>query len=440
MNDEFLQSLRRDPPPQFARRLKQKLQSQETRRSWSWRSRTLLLLIAGSVFAGGLFVFKKHSDEPPPVAQSHAQVAPPASTISEVPAPPKPATQIRAAAAPTIPDQPPQAEPTQSRPVASVATSPLTDALVRSYLASRQRPQTAEPRIQTLEADAAFTALCAAGNDRQFDLIVTSRRIDQAEFTTCRNNGAGRIIESKLGYQALVLASARHSAPVKLAVGDVYLAVAQQIPDAADLSRIIANTNFTWDQVNNKLAYRAISVFGPMRDTPLRLLFEKLLLEPGCNAQRTIEALQFTAPDHHAELCHTVRDDRLYSAVEQTSNLIPQSLWADPHGFVLVDYPFYLENRSQLSDSAVEGPEPSLATFADGTYPLARPIYLYADETRIGRTAEVFEQLQSLQRSRLSVPNRFGFVRLDEQETLRHWRLKPPLSVSDLVPQRSVPR
>lgn len=437
MNDEFLQSLRRDPPPRFARRLKRQLQSQEARRSWSLR--TLLFVIAGSAFAAGMFFFEKQSDEQPQVAQSHTEVATATSTISALPAAPKAPTQIPAAAAPSPADPTPSTEPIHSRPVANIATSPLTDALVRSFLASRQRPQSDAPRIQTLEPDAAFTALCAPGKDRQLDLIVTSRRISHAEFMNCRDNGVGRMIELKLGYQALVLASARHSAPVQLSVGDVYLAVAKQIPDAADLSRSIANTNFTWDQVNNKLAYRPIAVFGPMRDTPLRLLFETLLLEPGCNAQRTSEAPQFTAPEHHAELCHAVRDDRLYAEVEQTANLIPQSLWADPHGFVLVDYPFYLENKSQLSASAMAGPEPSLATFADGTYPLARPIYLYADDTRIGRIADVFEPLQSLQRFGLWVPNRFGFVRLDEQETPRHWRLKPPLTASDLVPQRSVP-
>jgi phosphate transport system substrate-binding protein len=440
MNDQFLHSLRRDPPPVFARRLKQKLQSQQTRRSWSLGSRILLLLMFGSAFAGGTFVFQRYSAGNSQPSQAHAQMAPETPTISPPPPQPRHAPNDPAPDASGTPNKTASGESRRSRPAGAIATSPLAQALVGQMLTD-QRRESAAPEIQTLEADAAFTSLCAPGNDRPFDLIVTSRRITHAEFMNCRNNGVNRIIEAKLGYQVLVLTSARDSLFMKLSAGDVYLALARQIPDPVDLSRLIMNTNSTWDQVNDNFTYRPIAVFGPMRDTPLRSLFENLLLDPGCNAQQTIKALLLTAPDRHAELCHALRDDRLYSEVEQTANLIPQQLWADPHGFVLVDYQFYLQNKAQLGGSALEGPEPSSATLADGTYPLARPIYLYADETRVGRMAGAFDQLHSLRRFGLSGPNPHGFVRLPEEKTEpASWRRKSPLAESDLVPERSAPR
>ena len=481
MNDEFLKALRRDPPPQFARRLKQQLQAQDAqaqRRSWSLRTRTLVFLIVGSAFAGGMLVLEKQSSENAEPAQPQTQIAaakPDSATyrprslgpgfvpegngatafdidsarestgspaITDAPTPSEAATESPAAAAPSIPEQATPGGLIRSQPAARIAVSPLTDALVRSAL-NRQPPYKsgAAPRIQTLGADAAFAALCAPGNARQFDMVVASRRLAHAEFMTCRRHGVDRIIESKLGYQALVLTSVRDSRPMKLSASDVYLAVANKIPDPLEPARFIDNSNVTWDQVDGKLEYRPIALFGPARATPLHRLFEAVLLEPGCNAQRSIERLRIADPELHTELCHTVRGDRLYSEVEQTASLVPQNLWADPNAFVLVDYEFYRENRGQLAASALEGPEPSIATFADGTYPLVRPIYLYVDLTHLARVTEAYNVMRNLQLLERFARGGSGFVGLDEEEA-KQQRSRPTqtLSESDLIPERSVPR
>ncbi|GFE90143.1 substrate-binding domain-containing protein [Steroidobacter agaridevorans] len=483
MHDEFLKALRRDPPPQFARRLKQQLQAQDAeakRRSWSRRTRALVFLIVGSAFASGMLVLERQSSEKSEPAQSQAQTQmaaaksdstayrprslgpgfvpegngatpfdndnshEPAGSPANMgfPAQPGSTTEGPAAAAPSTPEQTTQGGLIRSQPPARIAVSPLTDALVLSVLARRPPGKLgAEPRTQTIEADAAFAGLCAPGNARQFDMVVASRRIAHAEFATCRRNGIDRIIESKLGYQALVLTGGRDSTPMKLSASDVYLAIARKIPDPLEPARFIDNPNITWDQIDGKLEYRPIALFGPARATPLHRLFAAALLERGCNAQRSIERLRLADPDLHADLCHTVRDDRLYSEVEQTASLIPQNLWADPNAFVLVDYEFYRENRGQLSVSALEGPEPSTAAFADGTYPLARPIYLYVNLTHLTRVVDAYGLMRELQSMERYARGDSGFVRLDEQDAQQQ-RSRPTqtLSESDLIPERSVPR
>lgn len=469
MNDDFLKALRHDPRPRFARQLKQKLQAQEAqskRRTWSLR--TLLFLIVGSAFASGMLVLERRHSENLAAASSPAKVA----TASPAPAgyrprylgpgfvpegngtasqgfsdsrpsagspannvlsnQPRQTTQRAAGVVSSTPEQTTSGGLIGARAALSIAISPLADGLIRGVLNQQTYKKSATPRLRTMAESGAFSGFCAEGDDRQFDMVVSSRRIGYAEFMNCRRNGVNRIIESKLGYQALVLTTTADSVSLKLSASDVYLAVARQIPDPADLTRLINNTNFTWDQIDSKFAYRPITVFGPMRDTPLRLLFETLLLEPGCNAQRTIEPLKITAPDRYAELCHSLRDDRLYSEFEQPASLIP-NLWSAPHGFVLVEYRSYLDNQAQLAGSALEGPDPSHATFADGSYPLARPIYVYVDETRMDRAVEIYDVLQDVRSFGLYVPIRTGFVRLDEREVDREpRRRKPPLTESDL--------
>ncbi|WP_157995459.1 substrate-binding domain-containing protein [Peristeroidobacter soli] len=420
MNDEFLTSLRRQPPAQFSRELKRKLQAQDAqqqRRFWPRRFKTLLLLIAGPALATGIFIFER---SPPAAAPPTTLATEPRQTLAApTDTSPAPQEQQPPAAAPeqTLPVEAPPA-----RPAVKIATSPQARGFIQTVVDGLQpRSSNLRPQLQEMEAGAAFAALCSPESVRQVDIVISSRRITREEFMTCRRHGGGNVTESKAGYQALVLTGARDSRPMKLTARDVYLALARQVPDQI-YGTSIDNPNITWDQVNRKLPYRPIKVLGPASYLPLRQLFENLLLDAGCN-------LAPAQPD----VCHALRIDGVYAEVEQSATLIPQYLWTDPNALVLVDYEFYRDNRSQLAGSALEGPEPSSATLADGTYSLARPIYVYTDVGRIGRAADGPNIMQSLLSPRLPNPNQYGFVRIDERERKNPWH---PLSESDLIPQK----
>lgn len=283
-----------------------------------------------------------------------------------------------------------------------------------------------------METDDAVVALCAPSDTRQFDMIVTSRRMTSVELGRCQDNGGKNIVESKLGYQALVLTSARGSAPMKLTPSDVYLAIAKLIPDPVQPELFIPNPNVTWDQFS-KLEYRPIMVFGPARETPRWTAFEILLLEPGCDAHRAIRAVRASDPERHAELCHSLRTDRTYVEVEQNALLIPRYLWSDPNPFVLVDYGFYRENREQLAGSAIEGPEPSYESIVDGSYPLSRPVYLYLDRTRLGRSRDVYDAMDDLASMSFYLSDGLSFVPLDYDDA-REQRLQRIRKLSGSYP------
>lgn len=416
MNDEFLRSLRRQPPARFARELKRKLEAQEKRRLWSRRLRTLLLLVAGPALATGIYVLKQ---EPAEIVQ-----AAPLPTPAVVEAPQALSPPAVAPPAPSTPEQTTISAPVQSRPAVKIATSPLTDELMRSVLfGARPRWSEATPRFEQIDTASAFAAFCTPDASRRLDVVVASRRVTREEFRSCRERGVHGFLESKVGYQALVLTTSRDGTPIRVSATDIYLALSREIIDPSEPGRRVSNPNITWDQVNSKLPYRRISVFGPQRTTPLHALLESMLLEPACIAR----GVRF------AQSCAPLRIDGLYTEVEQNASLIPQYLWSEPHGLVFVDYEFYRENRSQLAGSALEGPEPSFATFADGTYPLAQPIYLYVDMNRVARAADGSHVLRILTSMQLSGPNRFGLVRLDEREARARSRWNTLNSESDLI-------
>ncbi len=60
-----------------------------------------------------------------------------------------------------------------------------------------------------------------------------------------------------------------------------------------------------------------------------------------------------------------------------------QKLWAEPNWLVVLDYSDYAPHRHDLLGTKLEGPAPTLATLTDGTYPAARPVYVYGQRRQL---------------------------------------------------------
>ncbi len=60
-----------------------------------------------------------------------------------------------------------------------------------------------------------------------------------------------------------------------------------------------------------------------------------------------------------------------------------QKLWAEPNWLVVLDYSDYAPHRHDLLGTKLDGPAPTLATLTDGTYPAARPVYVYGQRRQL---------------------------------------------------------
>jgi phosphate transport system substrate-binding protein len=379
MNDEFLHALRRDPPPEFARELQRRLQRQSARRgvrSPVVRSMLAVLLIGGVAVAAALLF--RDREEPPHVDAPMAQQA-------------APSAPVRAAEPEKIRSRDPQVTGnggTASQPeskeseandiplafVTSTLARPLADALTEST--SRYGRGFVRTRVMIMEEDEAFRALC--GNA---DFVMVSRRIAAAELAQCRKWGID-VVEWKLGYLAVVLTAGPAADPAALTPREVFLALAKRIPDPAEPSRLIENPNGTWHDVDARFDYRTIDVVAPS-DATARALFAQLVMEPGCETYPWIRGLRLSDRPRYDDVCHQLRSDGRYREVELSSTLITQRLWAEPNWLIVLGYSYYTAHRTELLGTMLEGPAPTLASLADGTYPAARPVYVYAQRNHL---------------------------------------------------------
>jgi phosphate transport system substrate-binding protein len=149
----------------------------------------------------------------------------------------------------------------------------------------------------------------------------------------------------------------------------IYLALAKEIPDPHNPSNWIPNPFRNWSDVDSILPNEQIDIVGPGLDSSAWIAFQDTVLEPGCSA----------APDEaeHIRHCKTVRGDGAYRAVPDD---IRGYLDAHPNAMVLMAYSNFFPEV--LRAVKLDGAEPTLQTFADGSYPGARTVYLYFDKPR----------------------------------------------------------
>ena len=374
MNDEFLHALRRDPPPEFARELQRRLRRQAARRRPWFPLVLTMLLIGGVAMATALLL--RNRDEPlradAPVAQQTVATAPVRETHSTIST--QPARQPSGAESARSPAEPED----KGVPLLLVTTSlarPLAEALIDSVM--KYPGGFARPRLMTMDDAEALRAVCSNA-----DFVMVSRRIADTELALCRNWGVD-VVEWKLGYQAVVLTAGLQADPTPLTPREVFLALARRIPDPAQPSRLIDNPYATWHDVDPRFDYRRIDVLAPP-DATTRALFVQLVMEAGCETFPWIRNLRLNDRSRYDDICHQLRGDGRYREADVLLNtFITQQLWSEPDWLLVLGYRHYVERRADLLGTKLEGPAATLATLTDGTYPAARPVYVYAQRDHL---------------------------------------------------------
>jgi phosphate transport system substrate-binding protein len=373
MNDEFLSALRREPPPRFASELKRRLdrQSRLSVRSSIVRSVVGVLLIGGVAIAATLLLGER--SEPVP---AEARVAPTMPSPFSGAAPPtrsahRAARHARVGGAAALPEA---TQTTSGDIPVWIMASPLPRPLAQGLVGRLPKyGYFAQPRVMNMEDDEALRAIC--GNT---DFAIVSRRISSDELALCQKWGI-EIDEWQLGYQAVVLAAGQSVKALALTPREIFLALAERIPDPAHPRRLIDNPHLTWRDVDKRFDEDAIDVV--LADYTAELSFLQLVMEPGCETYPWIRELKTTDRRRYEDICHRLRSDQRYR--EMSLTLLESKLRWAPDCIVILGYPLYMKSRELLPRSALAGATPWLASLANGTYSAARPVYVYAQREHL---------------------------------------------------------
>lgn len=246
------------------------------------------------------------------------------------------------------------------------------------------------PVVEATGTGGGIRLLCSGIGARHPDIVNASRRMKPSELADCEAAGIDAVTEVKIGYDGVVLASSRASDPIDVTRAQLYLALAHRVPVGG---AIVTNPYRRWSDIDPSLPDRPIRVYGPPPTSGTRDAFVELVMEAGCAG---FEAVRSLPEEERKALCAQVREDGVFVEAGENDNLIVQRLTANPEAVGIFGYSFLEQNGDVLHAAAVDGIEPGFETVADGSYPVARSLYLYVKTPHVGAIPGIEDFLAEL--------------------------------------------
>jgi phosphate transport system substrate-binding protein len=267
----------------------------------------------------------------------------------------------------------------QIRVVGSSTVYPFTTAVAEQFGKSGAGKT---PVVESTGTGGGFKLFCAGVGVGHPDVTNASRRIKKSEFDDCAKNGVSGIIEIKVGFDGITIAQSKAGAPLKLTMGQVFMALADQVPGAD--GKLVANPNKTWSDVDKALPNVKIEVLGPPPTSGTRDAFHELFMEVGADEISALKDLKKADRKAFDKLWKSIRRDGAYVEAGENDNVIVAKLEANKNAFGIFGYSFLEENASKLRGVPVEGVEPTFEAIADGKYKGSRPLFVYVKKQHVG--------------------------------------------------------
>ena len=247
------------------------------------------------------------------------------------------------------------------------------------------------PKIESTGSGGGIRLFCNGVGVEHPDIANSSRRIRASELELCAKNGVTDVIEVKIGYDGIVVANANAAPRFELTRQQLFLALAKQVPDPAGSGRLVANPYRRWSDIDASLPAEPIEVLGPPPTSGTRDAFVELVMDVGCESLPAIEALEGAA---RQAACQTLREDGAFIEAGENDNLIVQKLESNPDALGIFGYSFLDQNHDKVQGSIIDGVAPEFDAIADGSYPVARPLYFYVKKAHVGVIPGINEYLR----------------------------------------------
>ena len=242
----------------------------------------------------------------------------------------------------------------------------------------------AAPRVESLGTGGGIQKFCEGVGGGTPDIANASRPMKASEFDLCQKNGVTDIVEIKIGYDGIVVATARTGGDFDLRLQDLYLGLAREVPGSGEAFG--ANPATSWNQVNPGLPAQRIQVYGPPPTSGTRDAFLEMGMAPGAEKVPALAALKASDKERFETVAHTLREDNAWIDSGENDNAIVQTLTRTPGSLGVFGFSFLEQNMDTVKPLTIDGIAPSAATIGDGSYPLARSLFIYVKKQHVGVT------------------------------------------------------
>ncbi len=246
-----------------------------------------------------------------------------------------------------------------------------------------------------------FKKFCAG----ETDISDASRQIKDSEAEDCTAAGV-EFIELRFAIDGLsVLTSINNTAVSCVSFADLYALVGPESigfsswSDANDLAGELDGANTPYPEAD-------LTVTGPGEESGTYDSFVEIVLEDLADERGQIAA---TRPDYTASA---------------NDNIIIEGISGSDTSLGWVGYAFFLANEDKVAALEVDGGDgcvkPTPETIADGSYPIARPLFIYVNKAKAEASAALTAYVDFyLSEDGLASVDQAGYIRLADYEPLR---------------------
>jgi phosphate transport system substrate-binding protein len=204
--------------------------------------------------------------------------------------------------------------------------------------------------VDSIGTGAGFERFCVAGES---DIANASRPIKDSEKEACQSIGR-EPLEFRVGTDALAV--------VVSSQNDFVTSISLE-----DLAKIFSGEIKTWNELDASYPAEAIKVYSPGADSGTFDYF--------------IEAVMAPAFDKDADKGEEALLGLEGVQLSEDDNVLVQGVAGDKYAIGYFGYAYYVENTNTLKALNVNDVEPNQANVDNGSYPLARPLFIYSDAT-----------------------------------------------------------
>jgi phosphate transport system substrate-binding protein len=312
--------------------------------------------------------------------------------------------------------------------VGSGTAHPFTTAVAKRVAKAAGGPA---PIVEHTGTALAFAYLCAGTGPGHPNAASVTRRMKKGEFDTCQKNGVTKIVEVPIGLDILVVAQSNAGPPMRLTLGQMFLALGRDIPDGD--GAFVANPHHKWSEIDRSLPDVRIDVRVLPETSGTREALQELFLLKG--AQGIPELARLMAQDSSLRnRARTMRNDHPFVMVHQDQSVIARELVRNPNAVGVFGYRFLQANKATLRGVMIEGAEPTEENAYAGRYRGTRRLYVYVRKSEIDAVPGLDRLAAEFTSSAALGPGGYllglGFVPLPIEELIKSMALAkgmPPL-------------
>ncbi|MDR3439351.1 substrate-binding domain-containing protein [Telmatospirillum sp.] len=243
------------------------------------------------------------------------------------------------------------------------------------------------PVVESTGTGGGLKLFCASIDAASPDIALASRPIHASEAAACAEHGVKDLFEITIGYDGLVIASARRDAPLKLTERQLFQAIAKTVPQG---DKWVPNPYRKWSDVDPSLPNEKILVFGPAPNHGTRDSLVDLVMTQACQSFAALKTLDQT---QQLKACGAVREDGAFVDVSQNYTITLQKLLMEPHAVGILPFSYLDQNGDKIQAAVFDGQVATYDNIFKGSYPLSRPLFLYVKTEHLHTTAGLKEYI-----------------------------------------------